>query len=723
MAKSNAVWGIDIGQCSLKALRCTTSDDGKSLVALAFDYIEYPQILSQPDADPVALVRDALELFLSRNEVRGDRLAVSVPGQNGLARFIKLPPVESKKLAAIVSYEAKQQIPFPLEEVVWDYQKMPGGSEEEGFALETEVGLFAMKRDHVFRALRPFENAAVELDVVQLSPLALYNFAVFDQMPDLPAPEEYNPENPPESTVIISIGTDSTDLVITNGFRVWQRSVPLGGSHFTKQLSKELKLTFAKAEHLKRNAHEAKDTRRVFQAMRPVFKDFVTEIQRSIGFFQSLEREAKISHVMALGNALKLPGLSQYLEKSLGYSVIHQDKFQRLEGSSVVSTPTFADNLLSYPVCYGLAIQALGRSAIGTNLLPREIITRRMVRQKKPWAVFAVALLMVGCLCHFFFTWMAWAHVHQDEFADAMRRANTVAGTSRDNLSEDESQEKAYERLRLIGEAIVKDDEGRRLVPELFRAIHAAIPREELEPGQFSQTPLDERPNLYAETIDSWYFADLNEWWNETVEQHYTDALGDPTELTPAPDPNSDSNTGTQDTFDQNSGDQDSIQGPSGPGWVIEIRGYHYHNKFQSNWGAQYVRNTLVQNLREGDVELPDGPDETPVIVRMEELGIRFPILVPRYKIEKKYQMPNPEFDPVKYRLAKEEAEEKKEPLPSDLPEPTIVVPRYAFIVQFCWQETPLSKRLEEKRLEQEKAASESEQDESTARNEGARYQ
>ena len=139
---------------------------------------------------------------------------------------------------------------------------MGGGSEEEGFALETEIGLFAMKRDAVFRALEPFQKAGIEVDLVQLTPLALYNYVLFDQLRDLPPIEEYDPENPPESVVVVSLGTDSTDLVVTNGYRVWQRSVPLGGNHFTKALTKELKLTFAKAEHLKRNAARRRTPRR-----------------------------------------------------------------------------------------------------------------------------------------------------------------------------------------------------------------------------------------------------------------------------------------------------------------------------------------------------------------------------------------------------------------------------------------------------------------------------
>ena len=58
MASSNAVWGIDIGHCALKALCCRSNEDG-TLVAEAFDYIEYPKLLTQPDANPEQLIKEA----------------------------------------------------------------------------------------------------------------------------------------------------------------------------------------------------------------------------------------------------------------------------------------------------------------------------------------------------------------------------------------------------------------------------------------------------------------------------------------------------------------------------------------------------------------------------------------------------------------------------------------------------------------------------------------
>src|SRR5436190_12351537 len=114
MPNPSGIWGIDVGLCALKAIRLENVNG--QITATAFDYVEHPKILSQPDADPDQLTREALDKFLSRNSLKGDQIAISVPGQSGLARFVKLPPVEEKKIPDIVRFEAKQQIPFPLDE-------------------------------------------------------------------------------------------------------------------------------------------------------------------------------------------------------------------------------------------------------------------------------------------------------------------------------------------------------------------------------------------------------------------------------------------------------------------------------------------------------------------------------------------------------------------------------------------------------------------------------
>src|SRR5215831_8249063 len=341
MANQPGVWGIDLGQCALKAIRLEEIDG--QVTATAFDYVEHPKILSQPDADPDQLTREALEKFLSRNNLKGDTVCISVPGQSGLARFVKLPPVEEKKIGDIVRFEAKQQIPFPLEEVVWDFQKIGSGLVTDGFAMETEIGLFAMKRDMVNRYLEHFKDVGVEVNVVQMAPLALCNFVAYDLLQkDDGAPPS---DDDRRCIVALDIGADASNLVVTDAGRIiWQRPIPLGGNHFTRALTKDLKLTFAKAEHLKRNATKSPDLKKILAALKPVLNDFVGEVQRSLGYFTNTHRNAQIEYVVGLGNAFRLPGLQRFLSEKLQIEVKKLGKLERLQGDAVVGSPIYNEN-------------------------------------------------------------------------------------------------------------------------------------------------------------------------------------------------------------------------------------------------------------------------------------------------------------------------------------------------------------------------------------------
>jgi Tfp pilus assembly PilM family ATPase len=154
MAAPKTVWGIDIGQCALKTLKLRSLDG--QLQVEAFDIIEHPKILSQPDADRRQLVRNALEQFLARNNVVGSTVVVAVPGQSSFTRFVKLPPVDPSqtgKIERIIGYEAEQQIPFPIGDVIWRWQMF---RDPEG--PDVEVGIFAMKRADVSDILDHFSQ-------------------------------------------------------------------------------------------------------------------------------------------------------------------------------------------------------------------------------------------------------------------------------------------------------------------------------------------------------------------------------------------------------------------------------------------------------------------------------------------------------------------------------------------------------------------------------------
>ncbi|MCJ7544666.1 MAG: type IV pilus assembly protein PilM [Phycisphaerae bacterium] len=378
MATVNSVWGIDIGQCALKALKLRDADGVLQVEAL--DIIEHAQILSEPDADRVQLVRTALETFLSRNAVAGSLVAVAVSGQSGFTRFVKLPPVESKKIPDIVRFEAEQQIPFPIADVIWRWQPF-----QDTHSPDVEVGIFAMKRVDVAEMLDHFDEVQLAVDVVQMAPLALFNFLTFD--------EQLATDG---ATLLADVGANKTDLVVADGPRIWTRTIQIGGNDFTESLVKAFKLSFPKAEKLKRSAATSKYARQIFQAMRPVFSDLAQEIQRSVGYYTAMRREARFKKVVGLGNGFRLPGLQKFLEQQLNIPVVRVDTYNKLTGSGTVNAPMLNENVLSFAVAYGLALQGLELSAVGTNLLPDEIARRRLWGRKRPWFAATGAVLLAA---------------------------------------------------------------------------------------------------------------------------------------------------------------------------------------------------------------------------------------------------------------------------------------------------------------------------------------
>jgi type IV pilus assembly protein PilM len=229
MARAKSVWGVDIGQCALKALKLS-NDDGQFQVE-AFEVIEHPENLRGPDVDRADVFINSLGQFLAQNDVSDSDVAVSVPGQSSFMRFVKLPPVEPKRIPSIVRFEAEQQIPFPIDEVVWRWQTFIDPE-----SPDVEVGIFAMKRMEIAEMLATMAFADLKVDLVQMAPLALYNFMCTDGQLATDG-----------ATLLADVGTDKTDLVVADGPRIWTRTIQIGGNNFTEALVRAFKLSFGEA--------------------------------------------------------------------------------------------------------------------------------------------------------------------------------------------------------------------------------------------------------------------------------------------------------------------------------------------------------------------------------------------------------------------------------------------------------------------------------------------
>ncbi len=508
-AETGTVWAIDIGNDSLKALNLST--ERGVVEVIGFDNIRHGKILSGDgvtDAEREELVALSLRKFVNKYDLSMDEIIVSVPSQNSFARFVNLPPVEAKRIPEMVKFEAVQQIPFGINDVQWDWQLM---TEED--SPEIKVGIFAIKNEVVDAALERLNREDVQVGYVQMSPMALYNYLLHDR------PELVTSDN--KAVVVLNIGADNTDLVVCTKSAVWQRCILIGGNAFTRAISDAFRLNFEKAEKLKRTAPVSKYARQILQAMRPVFTDLSSEVQRSLGFYNNSNPDTKIVKIIALGGGTKLRGLLKYLQQTLQIPVERPDSFKRLAIGPGVSPAKFHENVCDFGIVYGLALQGLGLAKIESNLLPRTIARSMAWASKGKYFIAAACMLLaVSLLC---FARTGLDGMNYNKNSQVRQRIGGILNTveqAKQRLEDEKRKGSQYEAI------ITKEFEPfkyRNMIPYLHEIIVSALPNEKNNPKQarlykafaegdvegVMEIPREERKQIFITNMSTFFSSDL----------------------------------------------------------------------------------------------------------------------------------------------------------------------------------------------------------------------
>ncbi|MCH8193028.1 MAG: type IV pilus assembly protein PilM [Planctomycetes bacterium] len=506
---SDAVWAVDIGNSSLKALYLTLVGD--SVEVGAFDTIQHSKVLSGKGVSPSEreeLIALSLRKLVERHDIAVDDVIISVPSQNSFARFVTLPPVEVKKIPEIVGFEAAQQIPFDMSEVQWDWQLMtPEDSPEK------RVGLFAIKNEIINAELEHFNREDLAVAYVQMAPMALYNYLLYDR------PSLLKSENRP--VVVLNIGAEITDLVVCTGSAVWQRCILVGGNAFTQAISDAFKINFEKAEKLKRTAAVSKYARQIFQAMRPVFTELAGEVQKSLGFYTSANADAQFSRIVAMGGGTKLRGLLKYLQQTLQVPVERPDMFKQLRLGPGVSAAKFHDSVSQFGVVYGLGVQGLGLARIETNLLPKSVVRSMAWAMKIRLFMVAACFLLLVSLMALGRTWLD--KVNYDQQGDLRRQIASTIRQARDVQSTiDETNDTLDSHKERVTEMFARF-RYRDAIAQVHEAVLAALPGPANNPAQealyaafaagdvdaVKQIPRKERKQLFVTSMAVSFAADL----------------------------------------------------------------------------------------------------------------------------------------------------------------------------------------------------------------------
>lgn len=340
----------------------------------------------------LAFIVTAIRDLMHTTGMRPAPLLMSISGQAVFPRFVKLPSVGKEKLSQIIQYEAEQNVPFPMEEVVWDYQLIGGDSGE------LNVMLVAAKIENVKRLTDCVEAAGLEPDIVDVSPMALYN-AVRCSRPDLSG-----------CAMILDIGARSSNLIFMEDSRIFSRSIPVAGNAITQELMKEFDVSFAEAEQLKHEVGfvafggvyagpDNETAERASKIIRSVLTRLHAEVNRSVNFYRSQQGGNPPSVVLLAGGSSLISHLDTFFQDKLKVPVEYLNPFTSISVSAEVDADALNDDLHCMGEVAGLVLRETGACQVEINLMPPELVALKVFRRRKPYFAMSAAGVVLALLC------------------------------------------------------------------------------------------------------------------------------------------------------------------------------------------------------------------------------------------------------------------------------------------------------------------------------------
>ncbi|MGA2220826.1 MAG: type IV pilus assembly protein PilM [Verrucomicrobiia bacterium] len=417
MLAPDRILALDIGASTVKVGEFQASRT-HGLRLTNFNYADLG-IDPEHEENRKALIVSTIRNVLREKNIRTRRVVFSVSGQSVFTRFVKLPPVDESKVVQIIQYEAQQNVPFPIDEVIWDYQLV--GNTQQG---ELEVVLLAIKSDIIEELNEGVESAELRTETVDVAPMALYNAV------------RYNEGDTEGCTMVVDIGARTTNLLFLEKNRVFSRSIPIAGNAITQSVAAEFNIPFLEADQLKRSKGfvalggayaEPGDEQqaRVSKIIRNVMTRLHAEVARSINFYRSQQGGSAPSRMLLSGGTSILPYTDRFFQEKLQIPIEYFNPFRNVDIDPSISREELARCAHFFGEVVGLGLRKLTKCPLEVNLLPRSIRARILMEQKRPYLAGAAICALLIPLCWWAYTTKT-ASLQQQQREDVSRQVEAL---------------------------------------------------------------------------------------------------------------------------------------------------------------------------------------------------------------------------------------------------------------------------------------------------------
>ncbi len=348
---------------------------------LVLDQFISEDLLADPAADSARLDQTKLCIgqIVKALKIRKQSVRYALSTQSVFTRFVTLPPLEFDQVEQIVGFEAQQQVPFPIEEAVWDYQTL--GDPDD---IEVEVVLVAIKAIELTAINNTVRFNSLETDAVDLAPFALFNAFRYNY-PDVDQP-----------VVLIDIGARTTNLIYVEGNKVFVRSINVGGREITQAISKEFDISFEEAEKRKIEDgfvalgggyadHDDPEIAAMSKVIRNASTRLHSEVVRTNNFYRSNQGGSAPALAFLCGAGAGLPYLNEFFQEKLKIPVEYFNALRNVKLGKRVDEPTVTNNAHAMGELVGLGLRGIGNCPMELDLVPPIVQRERAIARRAPF--------------------------------------------------------------------------------------------------------------------------------------------------------------------------------------------------------------------------------------------------------------------------------------------------------------------------------------------------
>ncbi len=378
---------LNLGMQTVALAEFHTSADG----SLTLDQLQFTELLTDPGADasrPGQLEGAVAELKKTAKSAGGS-VNYALPSQAVFARYLSLPVSSPDDLNQIIAFEAQQNIPFPIDEVVWDYQAL--GEPHDG---KLNVVLLAIKTDTLEDVNKAVEASGFAPHIIDVAPVALLNAL------------RYNYSDLGGCSLLIDVGARTTNLLFVEGNKSYSRSIPVGGNTISTAIAKEFHQPIEAAELMKKEKGfvslggpyadpEDEIVARISKLSRTTLTRLHAEIARSISFYRANQGGSQPLRILLAGGAVSMPYMLEFFGEKLQLPVEFFNPFRNVIIAPTVDTELLTAKAHAAGEVVGLALRELGNCPIEINLRPPTVIAAQTLSKRKPFLLAATACLFL----------------------------------------------------------------------------------------------------------------------------------------------------------------------------------------------------------------------------------------------------------------------------------------------------------------------------------------